>query len=162
MSTNTTSNTFTITDAKYLASKIATDLYQMQRMYNRPTNAEIDDYVEEVVTLLKDGYLSSVDYGFSKDNKWVLALSYEVSASNGIDNSPGRIPVGIDISGAHWWSYLRRSSKYSNLSDSDKQKVNDSISIKRSSFADPLSGLSLNKDKSYSSGNVEVSRKTIK
>lgn len=162
MSTNTNTNTFTITNAKYLGSKIAADLYQMQQFYGRPSIAEINEYVDEAVILMKEGYLQSVDYGFKKNGTWVFALSYEVSSYGTVDNNPGRVSLGADITGASWGSYLRTSSKFDNLSAYEQQKVKDSISVKRSGAADPQTGTSSSYDRAYSSGNVDLNRKTIK
>jgi hypothetical protein len=162
MSTNTNTNTFTVTNAKYLGSKVAADLYQMQQFYGKPSMEEIDDYVDEVVTLMKDGYLRSIDYGFRKNGVWVFALSYEISSDGSVDDNPGRLAFGADISGATWYSYLRTNSKFANLSGIEQQKIKDSIAIKRDSATDPQIGTSSQYDRSYSSGNVDLNRKTIK
>jgi hypothetical protein len=162
MSTNTNTNTFTITNAKYLGSKIAADLYQMQQFYGKPSIVDINNYVDEAVTLMKDGYLQSVDYGFKKNGIWIFALSYEISSSGSVDNNPGRVSLGANITGATWGSYLRTSTKFNNLSASEQQKIKDSITVKRSGAADPQSGTSSSFDRSYSSGNVDLNRKTIK
>ena len=76
--TYTTSETFTLTHAKYLASKVAADLLQMQMFYSSPSNEKINQYISELTTLLVHGYLESVDYGFRKDGKWVIQTSYSV------------------------------------------------------------------------------------
>lgn len=162
MSTNTNTNTFTVTNAKYLASKIAADLYQMQQFYGKPSLAEIDDYVDEVVALMRDGYLHSVDYGFKKNGVWLFALSYEISSDGSVDDNPGRLALGADISGATWGSYLRTNSKFANLNLSERQKIKDSIAIKRNNADDPQIGTTSQYDRSYSSGNVDLNRKTIK
>lgn len=162
MSTNTLTNTFTLTNAKYLGSKIAADLYQMQQFYGRPSLTEINDYVDEVVTLMKDGYLKSVDYGFKKDGKWVFALSYEISSLGTIDNNPGRVSLGTNITGASWGSYLRASQKFDNLALSEQERIKDTIKIKRSGAPDPQNGTYGIYNRSYSSGSVDLNRKTIK
>ena len=43
--------TFTVTHARHLASKIATDLKRIQRFYKRPSNAEINELMLEVVEI---------------------------------------------------------------------------------------------------------------
>ena len=50
--TRSSSETFTRTSAKYLVSKVAADLRQMQRLHRAPADAQIDAYVEELITLL--------------------------------------------------------------------------------------------------------------
>jgi hypothetical protein len=154
--------TFTITNAQYLASKIAADLKQMQTFYGRPTDMEIDAYQQEMVILLKDSYLSSMDYGFQKDGSWVLALSYSVNPLTGsIDQNPGRIPPGKDITGAQFYSYRRPSQKYWGLQDPERAKVESSNPVKREGADDPSTGLIGSADKSYSSGGQQVDRKII-
>jgi hypothetical protein len=115
------------------------------------------------VILLKGGYLASIDYGFRKNGVWVLALSYSVNPTTGqfIDNNPGRVPPGKDVSGASFWSYLRRSQKYFDLSTEELEKVNASITIKRGGADDPQTGLNGTQDKTYSSGGQQVNRKII-
>src|SRR5580692_1283973 len=103
MVTNT--KTYTYTDARYLGSKVAADLKQLQLLYGRPSDNEIDLYVDEFVQLVKNGYLESVDYGYKRNNKWVIAVSYEVATFNSIDDNPGKIHVGTDIGGASWSTY---------------------------------------------------------
>ena len=55
----TTTSTFTRTHAIYLASKVAADLRQMQLFYGRPSNENIEAYIEELAILgkpmFKDG-----------------------------------------------------------------------------------------------------------
>ena len=155
-------NTFTITNARYLASKIAADLYQIQRFYGEPSDAKINQFVDEVVTLLKDGYFKSIEYGFKKNDKWVLALCYEVSQLNGLDNSPGRVPIGVDISGATWGSYLCKSDKFYALPAAAQEKVLATLPFARVPWSDPKAGLNSTQDKSYSSGNVDIARRIIK
>ena len=52
------SSTFTITHAKYLASKIAADLNVCSRLHGRPTVSQVESYNEELIELLRHGYLS--------------------------------------------------------------------------------------------------------
>lgn len=154
--------TFTITNAQYLASKIAADLKQMQSFYGRPTDAEISNYQQEMVILLKDGYLSSMDYGFQKDGLWVIAVSYSVNTlTGGLDQSPGRIPPGKDITGAKFYSYRRPSQKYWGLQDSVRAGVDASNPVKREGADDPSVGLIGSPDKSYVAGGQQIDRKII-
>ena len=160
----TYSGTYTITNAQYLASKIAADLKQMQLFYGRPIDTEIDNFVQELVILLKDGYLESIDYGFKKEQSgsWILALSYAVNPLTGtLDQNPGRIPPGSDITGASFYSFRRFSSKYANLLPTERQKIDALNPIKWSIGLDPLTGLFGTHDRSYSSGGQQIDRKII-
>ena len=64
--TFTTTETFTVTHARHLASKVATDLKRIQRFYGEPSDKWINDYEDELVTLLKGGYVETVTYGFQR------------------------------------------------------------------------------------------------
>jgi hypothetical protein len=44
---------FTITHARYIASKVATDLKRFQRFYGAPSDDWIDKYETELALLLK-------------------------------------------------------------------------------------------------------------
>ena len=49
--------TFSVTHARHMAAKVATDLRRMQRFYGYPSDADIEAYEEELVVFLKAGYL---------------------------------------------------------------------------------------------------------
>ncbi|MGK4567354.1 hypothetical protein [Flavobacterium sp. 3HN19-14] len=69
--TNSNTQTFTVTHARHLASKVATDLKRIQRFYGYPSDSSISDYEGELIEYLKNGYLEKVTYGFQKDGKWI-------------------------------------------------------------------------------------------
>jgi hypothetical protein len=155
-------NTNTKIDAKYLGSKIAADLRQLQILYGKPSNSDIDSYVDEFITLIKEGYIKSVDYGYRKNEIWIVGVSYEVSTFNSVDDSPGKIPVDKDITGATWGSYMRKSQKFYNLSSDQQLAVLKSLPFQRSiNNNDPQNGANWTYDKAYGSGDVELKRKTF-
>lgn len=160
---STITNTFTVTNAEYLASKVAADLRQLKSFYTQPSEEKIDQYVKELVILLKGGYISSVDYGFTKSDSWVLAISYSVNPVTGqlVDDSPGRVPAGKDISGASWGSFMRYSTKFENLSGAEQATVKSTLPFQRGGAADPQDGLYGLNDKTYSSGGQQINRKII-
>ena len=47
MSTSTSTSSYTVTNARYLSSKVAADLRQLQRLYGAPSDAMIGEYLEE-------------------------------------------------------------------------------------------------------------------
>ena len=67
--TITEAQTFTVTHARHMAAKVAADLKRMQRLYGEPSDADIQEYEAEVITLLKDGYLGAVWYGFRRNGE---------------------------------------------------------------------------------------------
>ena len=52
--------TFTVTHARHMAAKVATDLKRMQRLYGSPSDASIASYEAELIELMKAGYLGAV------------------------------------------------------------------------------------------------------
>jgi hypothetical protein len=63
--------TFTVTHARHMAAKVATDLKRLQRFYNSPSDADIVRYEAEVIEFLKGGYLGTITYGFRRDGNWI-------------------------------------------------------------------------------------------
>lgn len=55
MSTYSLSETFTRTEARYLASKVVADLYQCSRLYSSPAASRVSDYETELVEHLVKG-----------------------------------------------------------------------------------------------------------
>ena len=96
--TQTETTTFTITHARHMASKVATDLKRLQRFYYTPSDQQICDYETEIIELLKGGYLAEVTYGFRRDGKWIEpALRYtarDLAGNVANDDDPGRIRRG--------------------------------------------------------------------
>jgi Bacterial HORMA domain family 1 len=161
----TTSSTFTRVHARYIASKVAADLRQMQLLYGKPFSSEIDDYMEELIVLLALGYLASVDYGFRRDGKFILSLSFTVASDGTLiaDDRAGRIPAGVNISGATWYSYLRKNYKWSGLSDDERSRIEQSLPIKREGHPEPQYGAgTFTEDKVYSANGTGVKRRTFR
>lgn len=120
----TESTTFTVTHARHMAVKIATDLKRIQRFYGKPTDQTIADYEAEAVAMMKAGYLSSVTYGFKRDGSWIEpTLKYTArDLANGTanDDDPGKIRPGKDVSGASFTSFLAYTDAYFALPQSDR------------------------------------------
>ncbi len=158
--------TFTVTHAKHIASKVAADLKRIQRLYNgKPTDAQIADYQEELIEMLPKGYIETVTYGFIRNDNWVLALKYHATDSGDMvaDDDPGKIRPGIDISGASFYSYLSYSSTWFNLMDIERDVVRRRLSIKRTTAETPsVENGYWEDDHVYSSGGRSLKRATIK
>lgn len=162
----TDTQTFTVTNAKYLASKVAADLKRMQRFYNFPTDAQIATYESELTVYLKHGYLSEVSYGFKKDGNWIEpTLKYtarDLAGMSGTDDDPGRISPNANVSGASFYSYLIHNSTYDRLTQSQKQDFETQLPFIRGGA--PVPGVSgyLSSDKSYASGGKSLDRLSVK
>ena len=154
-------NTFTLTNARYLSSKIAGDLRQMQLFYGQPSDDIIAAYVEEATLLMHGGFLKEVTYGYRRNDEWVFALKYE-AAGNGLhgDDRSGRVRPGIDITGASWGSFMTYSAEYDALSENDRQKLHSTLPIARSEGGEPRTRFS-SYDKAYTSGGYSIRRRMI-
>jgi len=158
--------TFTLTHAKQLGAKVATDLKRMQRFYGSPSDTLIQVYEAEIIELLKDGYLENVTYGFKKGDVWIVpTLKYtalELNDENATDDDPGRVPIGADISGSSFTSFLSRNSKYWNSTNSEKESFNKRLPFQRTTGEEPSTSGYFSNDKSYSSGGRGLNRSTLK
>lgn len=160
----TTTETFTRTNARHLASKVAGDLRLMQLYYGKPSDEAIDQYLEEIIVLLLEDCLKSVTYGFKKNGEWLMALNYNAYSGNieSADNRSGGVYPGADLSDAVWGSYLNTNSKYANLPSSEKSRIDNLITLKRTGSGEPpysSSGKWADETKSYYSGGNGLNRK---
>ena len=69
--TISTLTSFTVTHARHIAAKVATDLKRLQRFYGKPSDSDITNYESEIVELLKRRYLGTVSYGYKRDGEWI-------------------------------------------------------------------------------------------
>jgi len=164
--TSSESQSFTITHARKIAVKVATDLKRMQRFYDQPSDSDIENYEEEIVQLLKAGYLQKVSYGYKKDDKWIEpSLHFEARDLGGLastDDDPGRIRPGANISGASFYSYLTYSSAWWNLTESERTEFKRGLPFFRGGASEPGINGYLSQDKTYSAGGKSVIRSTVK
>jgi len=157
--------TFTITHAKHIAAKVATDLKRMQRFYGKPSDTDIENYETEVIQLLKYGYLGTVTYGFKKGDSWIEpTLIYTASDLDGAANDdPGRVRPGKDISGAYFYSYLTYSSTWNNLTAEERSIFEkEELPFQRGGADEPSINGYLDNDRTYSSGGKALSRATVR
>lgn len=162
----TTSQTqsFTVTHAKHIAAKVATDLKRMQRFYGQPSDARIEEFEAEVIEYLKHGYLRKVTYGFKKDNNWIEpTLVYEAKDLDDAQNDdPGKIRPGRDITGAFFYSFLEYSGDWSQLSVGDKEAFEQTLPFTRTTANTPGINGYLENDRTYASGGKALSRATVR
>ncbi len=162
--TTTETRTFTITHANYLASKVATDLKRMQRFYGRPSDRMIEKYEKEIALYLKHGYLEKVSYGFKKDGNWIEpTLIYRASdIEYSANDDPGKVRPGCDISGASFYSFLEPSSKWCELTGSEKKQFENSLPLNRGTANTPGINGYLEHDRTYSAGGRALSRSSVR
>lgn len=158
--------TFTLTNAKHIAAKVATDLKRLQRFYGYPTDSSISNFETEVVALLNAGYLKTIMYGFQRNGLWIEpTLKYsarDLSSTTAVDDDPGRIRAGADISGASFYSYLIRTDSWHSLTQNERDEFEKQLPIKRSGASEPGMIGYFNNDISYSSGGRALDRSSLK
>ena len=161
--TYTQTETFTVTHAKHIASKVATDLLRLQRFYGSPSDAQINEYEEELVALLKGDYLKEVTYGFKRNGCWVEALRYHALPGGNLTNDdPGRILPGVNVSDATFGSYLIHNSRWLALTPAQRTTFSAALSIDRGHGTEPqLESGSWSTGLSYSAGGQGIGRSTI-
>ena len=167
MTTSYTENsTFTVTDARKMAAKVATDLKRMQRFYDWPSDSEISQYEAEVVEFLKAGYLGTVTYGYRRNGNWieptVRYTSRDLAGAAATDDDPGRVLPNADIAGATFYSYLTYSSSWNLLSDTEKTAFRQRLPFQRGGAPEPgISGYFAS-DRTYSSGGRALDRSSVR
>lgn len=137
-SSMTRTSTFTITDARYVASKLGADLRNLNARYGKPDLPVIDDYVEETAQHLKAGYLDTVDFGFKDGDRWILRLRYTASAGGQLrDETPGGLPRAVDVADYGFYSYLKRNTVFHALSAAEQNTFTQGLPIQRTGAAEP-------------------------
>ncbi len=165
-STLTQSTSFTITHAEYLASKVAADLKRMQRFYNAPSDVGIASYEDEIAKMLKAGYVDTVTYGFWRNNNWTEpTLRYtarDLAGMASIDDDPGRIRPGADISGAEFYSYMTYTHTWNNLGEPLRVIFRATLPFVRTDAPTPgITGYMMD-DRTYTAGGRSLSRSSIR
>lgn len=157
---------FTLTHAKYLASKVSTDLKRMQRFYGSPSDQGIADYETELTELLKAGYLGTVTFGFRKGDNWIEpALRYTARDLAGLaanDDDPGKVRPGVDVSGASFYSYLTYSAAWDKLTLSQQDAFKRTLPFQRTGANEPGINGYMVSDLTYSSGGRAINRSTLR
>ncbi|MBG6118165.1 MULTISPECIES: hypothetical protein [unclassified Sphingobium] len=160
------STSFTITHARHMAAKVAADLKRMQRHYGKPSDADIATYEEEVVQLLKAGYLGTVSYGYKRDGNWIEPtlryMAKDLLGMSGTDDDPGKIKPWADISGASFYSFLTYSPAWDALTSTQQDAFKKSLPFYRGGASEPgISGY-LEQDRTYSAGGHALGRSSVR
>ena len=164
--TYTNERTFTVTNAKYIASKVATDLKRIQRFYDFPSNDMIQKFEEELTEFIKDGYLDTVTYGFQKGGNWIEpTLIYKSKDLHGLivnDDDPGAIKPNCNVVGAVFTSHLEYSSAWYSKSDKEKGDFKKGLPFQRIGAPQPGINGYTNNDRTYSSADRALNRSSVK
>jgi hypothetical protein len=164
--TITETKTFTLTHAKHLASKVAADLKRMQRFYGGPDDARIDRLEGEITELLRQGYLDTVTYGFRRDGDWIeptLRYTAREMAGDGLDDDPGRVRPGANVTGASFYSYLTHNAAWDALTSTQRTAIEQQLPVQRTGAPEPsVSRGYFADDKTYSSGGRALGRASVR
>ena len=161
----TTTESFTLTHARKLAAKVASDMHQCQRFYDKPTEAQIASYQEELTILLHGGYVESYEFGFkTKDERRVVSWHYTVGSSGDLEGGrSGGLFEAAEVSGAVTFNFLAYSSKWFRLSQVERDRIKASYSVRRTDGEPPRDGNGYwDSSRRYASGGVAVTRKEFR
>ena len=162
-----TTSTFTLTHAKYLASKVATDLKRFQRLYNGvPGDQTIADYEGELTELLKQDAVHSATYGFKRNGVWTQAVVKYVASNGGmlvVDDDPGKIRANLDVQGASFTSFLTYSASWWALSEAERALIRSRLPVQRTTGDEPgLETGQWHNDLNYGAGGRALARSTVR
>jgi len=165
--TRTVSESFTLTQAKYLASKVTADMRRCQQLYGYPSDTRINNLGTELAILLRDGYVNTFEFGFVRtaDDERVLTWRYSVDSAGNLQSNdrPGRIIAGVNIAGATLKSYLVKSSAWYKLTSAQQAAIEAVLPIERTATAEYGSSLGTwQKDLCYSATGVAMVRETFR
>lgn len=162
---STETETLTNTQARFLASRIASDLTLVRIFHGHHsatlTEQHVIDLAFEAAALLRHGLLDSIKYGFQIGNEWVFALHYKVNQYNQVEptsDDPGSIIAASLPAGSNWLSSLtpRQNPAYS---DEQAAAIREKLPVQRYTAEEPGGTLGTwITDKSYGAGNVLVER----
>lgn len=162
----TESSTFTVTHARHMAAKVATDLKRMQRFYGHPSDTRIMQFEAEATELIKAGYLGTLTFGFQRNGNWIEpTLRYtarDLAGTSTSDDDPGRIRPGADVSGAVFRSYLTHSAAWNQLTLAQQEAFEATLPFSRNGTPEPgITGYLAN-DRTYSSGGRALDRASVR
>lgn len=161
--TATATSTFTITHARYLSSKVKTDLRLVQIFYpGSISDQQIDDYGEEVAQYVNAGYLNKVRFGFKRNGVWIPpTFDYTAAQISGTNNDPGSVRAGCDVKGAHFTSYLWKNEAFWAQPKHVRDAFQASLPVQRATAEeDPVRG-TWTSDNTYSAAGRALQRSTL-
>jgi hypothetical protein len=160
------SASFTVTHARHMASKVATDLKRLQRFYGYPSDSRIADFEIELIELLKAGYMKTITYGFRRNGNWIEpALRYTARDLSGMaanDDDPGRVKPGLNIVGAEFYSFLTYTAAWEALSETAKHAFKSRMPFYRGGAPEPGVTGYFTSDKTYSAGGQALDRTSVR
>lgn len=158
----TSSSTYTLTEAKYLGSKLIADMDRCRQIYGKPTQSSISDYHKELIALLHKRYLATYEFGFSIGETRIVSWKYWARFGDveGGNESPGSLYRKADISGASWFNFVTYSDEWDKLSADEKAAFKKARPFQRGWGNEKTDGSGHWKEnKSYSATGAVIIRK---
>lgn len=168
MSTSyTVSESFTVTHAKHLASKVISDMYQCQRFYRAPSAEQLEEYHGELIAMLAGGYIDEYEFGFKRNDQRIVSWQYRAGSngdlSGGSDDRSGGVYARADITGAGYFNFMSYTSAWHALTPAQQDLVRAKHSIRRVHGTQPEDGSGVwATDRTYSNGGVAVTRRSFR
>lgn len=140
--TYTTTETFTLTHARRLAAKVVADMYQCQRLYGGISDAEIEEYQQELAVMLLGGYVKSYEFGFkTSDDHRVVSWRYSVGPAGDLEGGrSGGLHPNADVSSARTFNYMTYSDEWHALEASERDTIKNSHPVNRTAGQPPQDG----------------------
>lgn len=164
--TNSNTQTFNISHARQIGSRVAADLQRFKRLYLAPTDQQIADYEGELVELLQHDVVKEVVYGFQRNGQWTEAsVKYKALPGGelGTSDDPGKIRPNLDVANATFKSFLTYNDKWDAMSQVQRDAINAASPIKRSTTTTPTLEVGYwADDNSYTAGGRGLGRSSAK
>jgi hypothetical protein len=159
----TASTAFTIAHAREIASRVAADLNLCASYYGSPGRASIADYLEELALMIKGGYVTAYEFGFKRNDQRVVCWRYTVGATGALESDrPGKVQAWVDTTGATHYNFMSYTSKWFDLSETERSKFKATLPIQRGTGTLPSDGLGYwVSDKTYASGGFAATRQSF-
>lgn len=163
--TTTKTQTFTLTHARELASRVVADLRLCNLYYNCPSLPSLDDYEVELVELLRNKYLATYEFGFKLNEKRVVSWYYKISPSGDVEGgSPGGVYARADVTDASFFNFATYSDVWRSLDDAAKERFRTTLPFRRADGTAPSDGQGYwsSNDRGYAAGGTLVTRGTFR
>lgn len=160
----TRSESFTIINARKLASKVAADMHICAQYYGQPSEASIREYAEELAQYLNAGYLEEYEFGYKKDGKRIVTWRYKVDVYGRLttDDRPGKIVPYVDVTEATFYNFLTQNAEFFRLSADGQARFKAGMPLQRGYGQPPADGAGYwTSDRNYYSGGCGLNRLTF-
>lgn len=161
----TTNETFTVAHARKLAGKVSADMSQCRFFYEKPSEANIVRFRDELVVMLAGEYVDRYEFGFkTADDRRAVSWRYRVTASGDLEGGrSGGLHAKADISKAQWFNFMWTNVAWWDLTEAARDRVRAEHEINRGDGEPPSDGDGRwVQDRSYGAGGVVLQREEFR